>query len=603
MNKPQEANMSTFNAIRNALNLVTPKMRLIVFFTALGRMASGLFDLVGVASLGMFTSRALNEGNSTHVVGNVTIPIVDSFTVSPTFLLVLGIASFLSKSLVSYFLSVLLARSLYLQSFDITESLVRENVFDSLEKISQKATQEQHFIVTDGVKASVYGVLNNFVSILGDTFLILLFVFMLLLASPVATAMVATILGVVGFLVYRIVAKRMYLAGQHIGSRSIHSIMYFQEAVFGFRELKVSGRLRTFLTKFLGAEKDLTSAQISQGISALLPRYIMEAAVMICLGIVAAVSFGTQDNASALVTVTVFAAATARILPAIVPIQSSLGDLRANTGMAEKFYRYLEENSIIDFTETRLKPSEIQNRELAQDENQRLVLDDVSYKYPLAKSNAINRIDIDLVAPAWVAVVGPSGSGKSTIFDLIMGLRKPTHGQTSINGISATEFLETINDYCLYIPQRLTLSNASLAENVAFGVLSSEIDEEKVKSALLRVGLAEIIDRHTDGIWQDIGELGAKFSGGQGQRLGLARALYSEPKILLLDESTSNLDIETELLITKVIREIADKNLVVSISHRMETLSSVDRVLVMESGKLKFNGSYAEYMQSRNFTN
>lgn len=590
--------MSTYAAIRNALTLVKPRVRLVVYATSIGRMSSGIFDLVGVASLGMFTSRAMSQSSSMPLVARSEIPFsqyVSQFE-DPTFLLILGIASFLVKSLISYFLSVILARTLYFESYAITESLVQNIVFSDLERVSKRSTQEQHFIVTSGVKSSIYGVLNNFVSILGDTFLIVLFVFMLLFASPTATLLVAFILGVVGILVYRVVATRMYLAGQIIGSRSIHSTMYFQESVFGFRELKVSGRLKSFLTRFLDVEKDLSSAQVSQGIAALLPRYIMEGAVMLCLGVVAAIAFGTQDSASALITVTVFAAATARILPAIVPIQSSLGDLRANTGLAEGFYEFLKENPSIDSGKTKTASNKVIKVNQNQNENQRVVLRNVSYRYPGAQSNAVDKLDLDLVGPSWIAIVGPSGSGKSTLFDLIMGLRQPTVGFSEINGFAAPEFLEAVNEYCLYVPQRLTLVNSSLAENVAFGIKPDEIDVEKVSNALQRVGLIELIDRNPLGVWQTIGEFGTQYSGGQGQRLGLARALYSNPRILLLDESTSSLDAETEKKISEIIRDLSNEILIVSISHRIETLKNVDSIVLLEGGRITFQGPYLEFL-------
>ena len=177
-----------------------------------------------------------------------------------------------------------------------------------------------------------------------------------------------------------------------------------------------------------------------------------------------------------------------------------------------------------------------------------------------------------------------------------MGLRQPTVGFSEINGFAAPEFLEAVNEYCLYVPQRLTLVNSSLAENVAFGIKPDEIDVEKVSDALQRVGLIELIDRNPLGVWQTIGEFGTQYSGGQGQRLGLARALYSNPRILLLDESTSSLDAETEKKISEIIRELSNEILIVSISHRIETLKNVDSIVLLEGGRITFQGPYLEFL-------
>lgn len=590
--------MSTIAAIRRALSMVQPNVRVIVYLTSFGRMASGLLDLLGVAALGLFTSNALGGKDSelSQVSSNIIYGKIIDAIENPSVLLILSIACFLSKSLISYLLSVMLARSLYFESFSITNNLVQEYAFSDLETVSNRPTQEQHYIVTAGVKSSIYGVLNNFVSVLGDTFLIVLFVVMLGIASPLATLLISIILGSVALIVYKVAAKRLYRAGQDIGSYGIDSTRYFQEAAFGFRELKVSGRLKDFLDKFFYSEKKLSAAQVNQSIAALMPRYVMEASVMLCLGVVAAISFGLQDKSTALVTVTVFAASTARILPAILPIQSCLGDLRVNAGLATNFYNFMDsvtfikssqKNQILEVDTVPYTP---------ETSHQRIQLKNASYRYPNAQANSVDGIDIDISGPSWVALVGPSGGGKSTIFDLMMGLRIPSEGTSTINGVMSSKFLETASNYCIYVPQRLTLVNSSLAENVAFGIPREDINTERVLQSLEAVGLLELVNRHESGAWQEIGEFGNQYSGGQGQRLGLARALYSDPKIILFDESTSSLDSSTEQLITDIIRSLADRILVVSISHRIETLRNVDQLLLLENGKITFRGPYAEFL-------
>ena len=212
---------------------------------------------------------------------------------------------------------------------------------------------------------------------------------------------------------------------------------------------------------------------------------------------------------------------------------------------------------------------------------------------------ALNNINIDIPINATVGFVGESGSGKSTAIDLLLGLISPNVGQLMLDDL----VIDNKNRHAWqqnigFVPQSIFLSEGSIAENVAFGLRSQDIDLLKVQQAIKLAHLAPLVARLTEGVHTKVGERGVQLSGGQRQRIGIARALYNQADVLVFDEATSALDGITEKVIMDAIQELSGQKTIVMIAHRLKTVKNCDIIYLMERGEVVEQGTYQQLIDN-----
>jgi ABC-type multidrug transport system fused ATPase/permease subunit len=222
----------------------------------------------------------------------------------------------------------------------------------------------------------------------------------------------------------------------------------------------------------------------------------------------------------------------------------------------------------------------------------------VYLKYPGKDDFALKNISIDIESGTTVAIVGPSGGGKTSLVDVILGIIKPDKGEVLISGSTPVEAVVEWPGAIGYVPQDVILVSGTVLENVALGFPNSEADEKSVLRALEIAQISEFIDTQRDGIDLQVGERGTKLSGGQRQRIGVARAMFTNPKLLVLDEATSALDGETEVGVTDSIQNLRGSTTVIMIAHRLSTIRNVDQVIYMEKGEVMSVGTFEEVRRS-----
>jgi ATP-binding cassette subfamily C protein len=227
-----------------------------------------------------------------------------------------------------------------------------------------------------------------------------------------------------------------------------------------------------------------------------------------------------------------------------------------------------------------------------------ILLKDLSFKYPKSINESVSNLNLKIEHGQQAAFIGPSGAGKSTIADLILGLLTPTSGSVLINGHNPAELIKSAPGLISYVPQKPGMISGSIAENIALGVPVAEIDQAKLQRAINAAHLSEVIAALPEGINSDLGKRKDELSGGQLQRIGLARALYSEPKLLIMDEATSALDANSEHEINKVLDEMRAKVTVILIAHRLNTIQRSDIVYLVENGQITAQGSFTELQRS-----
>jgi ATP-binding cassette, subfamily B, bacterial PglK len=218
----------------------------------------------------------------------------------------------------------------------------------------------------------------------------------------------------------------------------------------------------------------------------------------------------------------------------------------------------------------------------------------LSFVYPNNTYPSLSNVTFTLDANCSLAIVGKSGAGKSTLVDLLLGLLVPQEGTVLLNGVAPQIALELWRDKVAYVPQETKILSKSVLENIVIGIPENRIDFDAVWFALEQVQLDDFVRKLPSGLYTQIGESGLKLSGGQHQRLGLTRAFYLKPQLLILDEATSALDPETENQISLAISAFSKKATVVSIAHRLATVRAADYVLYLENGKCQAFGTFQE---------
>ena len=224
----------------------------------------------------------------------------------------------------------------------------------------------------------------------------------------------------------------------------------------------------------------------------------------------------------------------------------------------------------------------------------KIELQQISYQYPQAEENALDCLDLKINKGESIALIGKSGAGKTTLVDVILGLLIPQHGDIKVDNQSIYSDISVWQNLIGYIPQSIFLLDDSIEKNIAFGTPEHLIDRPKLQQAIKAAQLEELIERLPQGTKTIVGERGVLLSGGQRQRIGIARALYHEREILVLDEATAALDNETESLVTEAIKSLANSKTMIIIAHRLTTVEHCDRIYELERGRIVRSGSYQE---------
>jgi ATP-binding cassette subfamily C protein len=307
------------------------------------------------------------------------------------------------------------------------------------------------------------------------------------------------------------------------------------------------------------------------------------------VGVVGLTFFTFTDSAGpeAAGTLGIFLAGGLRIVASMLPLQNSFGGLKQLTGQADSFYRineiFRQENGTI----FRSSPS-VGRQRLPE----RINFKQVSFKYPHTENFAVNDVTFEIKAGELIAIIGPSGSGKSTLADLIVGLTQPTMGS-----IERDEYSLAHARYS-YVPQSPGIISGTIRENITLNFDPKEVDILLLEKSIKLAHLSELIESLPDGVESNLGAQSNALSGGQMQRIGLARAIYGQPRLLVLDEATSALDAETESVISENLNELRSKCTTVVIAHRLTTVQEADRVFVLDAGKIVATGKFSELAKS-----
>jgi ABC-type multidrug transport system fused ATPase/permease subunit len=403
-----------------------------------------------------------------------------------------------------------------------------------------------------------------------------------------ATALVSIIIfGSAGAYMHLVLNKKSKLLGQSGAAQAVINGRKVQELLGSFREIYAANKSFEFITEIGKTRKASTDNQAEINYLPIVNKYFLETTLLLGALSVSAIEFVLNDAETAISGLAVFLAAGSRIAPALLRVQQNLLNIRNSLGGAGPTISKLLEVDNFDFR----KP---QNQKNLAALPPQVRFEAVSFTYQNSKDQVISNVTFQVGAGETFAISGPSGSGKTTLVDLMLGLVSPQQGFIEINGVNPRASIEDGLVTASYVPQEVQLLSASFMENIALGVPTSEVDLAKLSMAIENAQLGDVVKSLSEGVETKIGEEGVLLSGGQKQRVGIARALYSNAKLIILDEPTSALDGETEGFIATAIESLRGNATVVVIAHRLNTLKNVDKLLYIVNGSIAAQGTFEE---------
>jgi ABC-type multidrug transport system fused ATPase/permease subunit len=331
------------------------------------------------------------------------------------------------------------------------------------------------------------------------------------------------------------------------------------------------------------------------------PKYVLEATLYLGVLALGVAQFLVQkDLTQAAATVAIFLAAGLRVVPSLLRLQGAAITIRnASVSALPTFYladaleQGESDTSVIDRS-SRIEARAIRERIAAGhgDFDSTVTVSNVSVTYLDSARPALMDASLTVPPGSSLALVGSTGAGKSTLADVIIGVLEPDSGSVTISGASPREAISRWPGAIAYVPQAVALVVGSVRENVALGLPVDAIDDDMVWEALERAHLADFLRDQREGLDTYIGERGMRLSGGQRQRLGIARALYTRPRLLVLDEATSSLDAETEVAIVQTLDELEGEVSTITVAHRLATVRRADQLLYLENGRIIARGTF-----------
>jgi ATP-binding cassette subfamily C protein len=469
----------------------------------------------------------------------------------------------------------------------------------SLQRLRGHSRAEISFLVGPSTNATFSGVLGSLTTLVIESTLFVSIFVLFVAVDWVAAMFIAIYFSLLIFVLQSTTAARYLRVGRNVQKGATDSGASILEMVDGFREIAVLSKQSYFLTRFIDARKLTARTAVSLQILKSLPRYIAEAGLIVgALGFVMwQLSRGTLGEG--LLALGIFLAGSFRMMGAILPLQSVWNELRVTQSWVVRAQEILvqlrDTPELLDasiYADT--SSSEKVEERLEGQRGLEVELTKATFTHFGTDRPTIRSVSLHVPAGAYVAIVGPSGAGKTTLVDLILGLYSPESGTVRIDGMGPGELREMSPGLMAYVPQKPGLVDGSIAQNVALGVPPEEWDEGAIWSALERAQLAPHVSGMENTIHSSLGSHSDGLSGGQIQRLGLARALYTNPRLIILDEATSALDAATEASIAGAIQALGRDTTVIVIAHRLSTIQHADQVHVMENGEILASGTFKE---------
>lgn len=411
----------------------------------------------------------------------------------------------------------------------------------------------------------------------------------LIAAAPAITALAAAFLAPLVILVLRLVQPRLSHIGRANQEATADVLRALQQALNAVRDVKLMGREPYFTARLEDARLRLARANYRQAVLAAIPRAVLETSfVLAMLGLVLVTTGPAAGTADPMAVLGLFGYAVLRITPALNRAVVSVNNLKYGGAAIEHLTDDLRITQ--DSVRADSEGADLAFRDAVE-------LRDVCFSYEGTDKVALDDVNLRILKGEAIGIVGPSGSGKSTLVDLLIGLLQPTRGMVLVDGVDIAAAPAAWHRHIGMVPQSVYLIDDTMRRNIALGVEEDAIDEAALANAVQVAQLDTFVANLPMGLDTVVGERGARLSGGQRQRVAIARALYRQPELLIFDEGTSALDTLTEEEFIAALDGLRGTRTVVTVAHRLTTVRSCDRIVLVRAGRIAAVGTFDELLQ------
>ena len=566
-----------------------------IFSITLSRALLSFLDLAGIALIGLFAMLAVSpSGTTKHFeLGSTNIDISNSSR-DISFLALLTFLIFILRATGSLILIRINYKNLSVIDGMMSAKVAKAFFFSTYEEIRTTPKSTVQWSLLFSVRQAFSTTLNSLMNLAVDTFSMLLMFIFLFVVDPLASIVAFLYFGSLVFLVQVALSKKRTEIAKQQGHYYEKALVAIEDGYVAYKENFVQRLINRPIDKFRKASLNMSIQMGKVEFLSSIPKISSELALM--LGILGFVSWqlltGTLEQSIGIIAV--FLAAGVKIMGVLSPIQGSLGTLKVAAVQGEEAYAYLSKDVMESSSEHPQPQFEVSPSSNADDVSGFAVtIQGASFVFPDSTKPVLNNISLKVSPGQYVALIGPSGAGKTTLIDMMLGLYNPSEGKVLIEGKTPEEIIQLQPGTISYVPQKPGLITGTLRQNITLDEPESEFDIPSFERAVSIAHLEELISSFPTGMEHNIDGSNANLSGGQIQRVGLARAIYSNPKLLILDEATSALDAETEDIINSALQALKPQVTIVVIAHRLSTVQKADNVFVLENGRVTDNGTFS----------
>lgn len=584
---------SFFGPFRRLYAILPKSSKKGLYGVVLVSLITALFETLSVASILPFMALVMDPG------------IIDQYPAVKEFMSTIGIHSKQAELIAAGLLTIVVlgvgngisATNLWVQTRYLarTRRALSSELFAGYMRLPysfhiQRDAASLHRVIGGDVESALGGFLASLLLVVGKGLSALILIALIVIVNPLVALGSVLVLGGAYLIVYRIIrAKQSELGAKMVNASTVLGRTAI-EGLAGVKELRILGREVTASDQYSNTIKILTETNTSNIFATALPRYVIE--IFAYAGIVAVtlVLVLKGDAAEAMPSLALYALAGNRLVPTFQQLFAGAITIQYHTHAVDSLEADLKTVRSAQFVDLTLEVPPM-------DFKQEISLKNVGFKYPTANRNALTDITLTIPQNQSVGLVGKTGSGKTTLADILLGLYPANEGTITVDQVLLTEKNERAwRQRVGYVPQNVFLTNATIAQNIALGIPKELINQDDVEKAAKMAQALEFIDQLPDGFDTMVGERGVKLSGGQKQRLGIARALYHNPDVLVFDEATSALDGMTEDAVMQAVQSLSSERTMILIAHRLRTIQACDRILMLDAGRIVADGKYDDLM-------
>lgn len=590
-----------FTQIKKVIALLEPKERVHLVIVSIGAIFMALFEVIGIGSIMPFMAVA---GNPKIIHTNELLSKMYAFfhfKSNSGFLIFLGVTVLLFLIFTNLFQALLYyARMKFtnMRRHTLSNKLLSGYLGQSYTFFLNRNSFDFVKNINTEINQLINGTLMQFVDLISRSLQVFVLTLFLFIVNPVSTIGITLVVSVIYGSIYFVTRKVMLRLGTERFELNREVSRTISEAFWGIKEVKITGTEAVFQDEYQRYSRKMAANASTNELIGDIPKFALETAAFSSIMLFVMITILNSGSfAEVAGTVTLYAYAGYRMIPAVQGLFKAVTKLRYGTPTAE---RMLNEFSTVSNAEPLCK-THVERLPFKSS----LELRDITFTYPNIEKPVIEGLNLSIASNTLVGFAGKTGSGKTTLVDIILGLLQQQKGEMLIDGVPVTrENLRAWHGNLGYVPQNIYLSNSSVADNIAFGIPKDHINMEAVRHAAEMAQIHDFIaNEMKDGYNTMIGERGIRMSGGQRQRLGIARALYRDPSVLVMDEATSALDNQTEKAVMDAIDALHGTRTIILIAHRLSTLAKCDMIYQLECGKIVDSGSYQKLAERNLYFN